>query len=373
MDTEFEVCHVRSSAGLYGAESVILGLLPALEPLGVRSTLHCLDNQYALEQALPAKAEALGIRTRRVPCRGRFDFATINALRRTIAAQPAVVLHVHDYKSALVAWLARGRRRIPIVATSHGQFSSTASLHLYHHLELSLMRRFDRVCIVADDMRDVLARAGVDAAKVRLIENGIDTARFVPGVRPVSRAEFALAPDAIVFGAAMRLTEQKNPLGLIDAFARVAAEIAGEVLLVVGDGPMRAATLERAAALGISGRVRIAGSREQMERIYALFDVFVLPSLYEGLPLALLEAMSAGCSIVATRVGHVPTVLEGLPCVQVAAGDVVALADGMCSAVGQAAPALRARVVDRYSVTRMARDYASVYDDVWRSRERKVA
>src|SRR6516162_4003886 len=129
---QLRVLHVRSSAGLYGAEYVILGVIPALARLGIPSTLLCLDNPYLETQPLHAKARLLGVNALRVPCRGCVDFATVQALRAEFMAWPGAIVHVHDYKSAAYAWMARGRRPMPIVATSHGQFSWTPSLHLYH-------------------------------------------------------------------------------------------------------------------------------------------------------------------------------------------------------------------------------------------------
>jgi glycosyltransferase involved in cell wall biosynthesis len=376
MGADYHVLHVRSSAGLYGAEYVILGLLPALRARGAEGTLLCLHNPNTPNQALCEKAQALGLPAQRLPCRGRFDFATVNALRGLLARHPNALLHVHDYKSALNAWLARGRRNVPIVATSHGQFSSTLSLQLYHRLELSLMRRFERVCIVAEEMRPLLMRKGVAAARIVLIPNGIDTRRFAPEVAPLERADFGIDADAIVFGAAMRLTEQKNPLGLIDAFARVAAALPRAVLAVVGDGELRDAVAARACERGVAGRVRLLGARGDLERFYTMIDVFVLPSLYEGLPLALLEAMAAQRPIVATAVGEVGDVLTGLGGALVPPGDAPALAGAMHAAALQppaTTAALRARVVERNSVERMAGDYAALYDDVWKGRERVAA
>jgi len=375
MRTDLHVLHVRSSAGLYGAEYVILGLVPALERRGIGSTLLCLDNQYLEQQPLHAKACALGLPAVRIPCRGRFDLATISALRSALAKQPNALLHVHDYKSALNAWIARGRGRTPIVATGHGQFSSTARLHLYHRLELSLMRRFDRVCMVSDEMRPLLVAAGVRDNAIRLIENGIDTDRFSPDVVPFPRAEFGIADNAVVFGSAMRLTAQKNVPGLIDAFAQVARDIPAAVLVIAGEGELREAANARAAALGITERVRLIGAREEMPRFYAMLDVFVLPSLYEGLPLALLEAMSMARTVVATRTGQVADVLEGLPAELVPAGDPVALAEAMRRAMSNPSDTsrLRERVVGRYSLATMADAYAGLYREVWRERERAAA
>jgi glycosyltransferase involved in cell wall biosynthesis len=354
MSAEFQVLHLRSSAGLYGAEYVILGLLPALAEGAIDARLLCLDNPRVATQALCAKAQELGVPCERLPCQGRFDFATVSALRRVLAAQANPLLHVHDYKSALVAWLARGRRKLPIIATSLGQFSSTLSLHLYHRLELSLMRRFDRIGIVSADMRPILMRAGVAAARIVLVENGIDTRRFAPQARPFARADFGIAENATVFGAAMRLTEQKNPLQLVQAFAQLASRLPDAVLAIAGEGVLHDAVRDCAAAAGVGGRVHLLGALDALERFYAMLDVFVLPSRYEGLPLAL---------------------LDGLAVAPVPPGDVAALAAAMHRAATRPAPvqALRARVVERYSVQRMARDYAALYRDVWRSHERAAA
>lgn len=369
------VLHLRSSAGLYGAEYVILGLQPELALRGIESTLLCLDNQYLAQQPLWRKAQALGIRSERVPCRGRFDFAAVAALRALLRRHPRALLHVHDYKSALIAWLARGRADVPIIATSHGQFSSTTRLRFYHLLELSMMRRFERVCIVAAEMQPLLVRAGVRAANIRLIENGVDTRRFSTAAPPLARADFGIADDCFVFGSAMRLNEQKNPLGLIEAFARVAADEPRVALIIAGDGPMRDAVKVRAAELHCSARVHLIGARDELERFYNMLDAFVLPSLYEGLPLALLEAMAAQRRIVATDVGQVAQVLDGTGTVPVPAADCVALARAMRAAMSTAqdGAALRRRVQERYSVQRMADAYAGVYREVWGRHERAAA
>jgi glycosyltransferase involved in cell wall biosynthesis len=374
MHTDPHVLHVRSSAGLYGAEYVILGLVPALAGFGIGSTVLCLDNPHLREQPLYEKARALGLPAERVPCRGRFDFAAVQALRRAIATHADVVLHVHDYKSAVYAWFARGSRRVPIVATAHGQFSFTPSLALYHRVELRLMRRFDRVCTVAADMRPALERAGVPRANICLIENGIDTARFAPDATPLARADFGIADDAIVFGTAMRLTEQKNPLGLIAAFAQVATRLPQAVLVVAGAGALRDAMLARATELGVAARVRLVGNVAEAARFYTMLDVFVLPSLYEGLPLALLEAMAAQCRIVAARVGQIPQVLADLGVELVAPGEDAAFAQAMIAAAAErsSTEGLRQRVVERYSVARMAGEYAQVYEEA-RSRHGRLA
>jgi glycosyltransferase involved in cell wall biosynthesis len=368
MSADFEVLHLRSSAGLYGAEYVILGMVPELNRIGIRSRLLSMDNQHLDAQPLYARAQAMGVPAERVPCNGRFDIGTLRALRDTLRRQPNTILHVHDYKSAFHAWLARGFGNTPIVATSHGHFPTTTNLRLYNRLELALMKRFEHVCVVSKEMLPVLARAGVDEKKTQLIENGIDTQRFDPSTPPLARSEFGIADDAVVFGSAMRLTDQKNPLGLVDAFARVRERLPNSVLVIAGDGPMRDAVEQRARERerAVADRVHLIGARNDLDRLYPMLDVFVLPSHYEGLPLALLEAMACERAIVATAVGQVPAVLEGTSAAVVQPGDTNAFTAAMYDAVNQPRrDTLRARVVERYSVANMTQQYACAYHDIW--------
>lgn len=370
MRAEPHVVHLHSGAGLYGAEYVLLGLLPALAQQGIESTLLCLDNHLMREQPLYERACALNIPARRLPCRHRFDFETLRVLRRALREHPNALLHVHGYKSAFYASLARRGGEPAVVATLHGHFSDSRSLRLYHALELWLMRGFERVCMVAAEMQPMLERAGVPGPNLSLIENGVDTTRFRPDAKPISRDECGIPEDAFVFGSAIRLSEQKHPLGLLDAFAAVLKQEPRCWLALAGDGPLHAAVLERTCALGIEGHVRMLGARDDLERFYPMLDCFVLPSLYEGLPLALLEAMAVALPIVSTAVGQIPGVLTGLPATLVPPGDPQALAAAMRDALEAGRtrhPELRQRVIERYSVARMARDYAALYRSLWNS------
>lgn len=359
------VLHLRSSAGLYGADNMVLSLVPALRRLGVDSLLLCLQNPLMERQALLERAQEMQVASSLLPCGGRFDWRTVRALRRRLRAQPRAIVHVHDYKTAFYAWLARGRLGHPIVSTCHGPFGRDLdALAMYQRLEVALMRRFERVCAVSEALIADLSRAGVRRERMGVIENGIDTERFHAGVAPWPLPA-GIAPDATVFGTAMRLDTPKNPLGLLEAYAASREAPGRSVLLVAGDGPLREAMLERARALGIAQELHLLGVVNEPERFYAALDVFVLPSLYEGLPLALLEAMACARAVVATEVGQVPGVLRGLPAAVVPPGDVVALAAALRAARRQrpaeVGPLLRERVCERYSVQRMAADYAAVY------------
>lgn len=375
MSAELHILHVFSSAGLYGAEHAVLGLMPALAREGIASTLACIDNPHLERQPLYERARSLGLQAERIPCSGRFDSATTRSLRTLVARHPGAIMHVHGYKSTFYALRARrGHPDVPVVSTLHGWVTNTRSLWLYRILELWMLRRVQCICIVARGMRKPLTDAGIPDNRIHLVENGIDTDRFRPDPGTLCRSDIGVPSDAFVFGAVQRLSDEKNPLGLLEAFAHVAKDVAQARLVIVGDGPRRGEFERRATTLGIAERVHVLGARQDTERLYPLFDCFVLASLTEGLPLALLEAMACARPVVASAVGQVPAVLEDLPATLVPAGDGEALASAMRDALRPAPPiGMRHRVLARYSVARMAHDYAAIYRELGGQHARKAA
>jgi glycosyltransferase involved in cell wall biosynthesis len=252
------------------------------------------------------------------------------------------------------------------MATLHGWVTRTASLRLYQWLEIRLLRRFQRLCIVSEEQRAPLVQAGIETGKIRFVENGIDTDRFRPDAVPLPRAELGIPDDAFLFGAAMRLRGEKNPLGLIDAFEEATRGATKAWLVIAGEGPLRRQIEERARTLGVTSRLRLLGARNDLERFYTMLDCFVLPSLREGLPLALLEAMASARPVICTSVAQIPDVVSGLDVQLIPPGDKDALVSSLKRAMDQRPPLmqLRNRIESQYSVARMARDYAAVYQEV---------
>jgi glycosyltransferase involved in cell wall biosynthesis len=360
-----EVLQLRSSAGLYGADQALLSLSEALPRHSVNTRLLCIRNYRMPVQALHEAASARGLGGALLPCAGRLDRATLRALREECERAPRAIVHVHDYKSASYAWLAARRRRVPLVSTLHGWIETSAGLRLYKRIELRLLRDFDALVVVAQAQRAVLQQAGVRDDRIHSIPNGIDTRRFSPQAPAATRAEFALGASTFVFGCVARLAPEKNVAALLDAFAALRGEGADIALLLVGDGPQRAALAERAVDAGVDDVVRFAGAVADTSRIYPLLDAFVLPSLTEGMPLAVLEAMACERPIVATSVGEVPILLHGTDrAMVVRPGDVAELLHAMRAtfAAGRGRDAAaRARVERAYSIDRAADAYATLY------------
>lgn len=369
---------VRSSAGLYGADRVVLMLNKALAARGERSRLLSINNYRMTHQALHEEARAQGQSCSLLACRGRVDPQTSTALAAHILHARPTLVHAHDYKSAFYAWLASRRQPAALVATLHGWVESSGSMRVYNRLELALLRRFDAVVVVTSQQVERLLTAGISRDRIHQVDNGIQCAATVAADRPRLRRDLQLAPTDIVFAAVGRLAPEKNLPALLDQFAMVSARCTDARLLVVGDGPQRSALEARARQLDIAGKVRFTGVRTDMQRIYPVVDCLVLPSLSEGLPLVLLEAMGFQIPVIATAVGDIPRVL-----VQSDHGQVLPVGDddALQRAMQFAADHPRRRdarardyVHARHTADAMADRYLAVYDSLGRiAHERRAS
>ena len=147
-----------------------------------------------------------------------------------------------------------------------------------------------------------------------MIENGVDPdiAATAPQ-RQAARALLGLPGDAPIIGTVGRLAPQKGQRDLVRALPSIRAAIPGTLIVIAGDGPLRGPLEDEARRAGVSDAVHFLGHRDVVPVILSALDLFVLPSLWEGLPLSLLEAMSMSLPVVATRaVGIEETVTDGV-------------------------------------------------------------
>jgi glycosyltransferase involved in cell wall biosynthesis len=203
------------------------------------------------------------------------------------------------------------------VKTAHGRPEPWAGVDrlkmaLYTGLDAFMTRlATDRIVAVSADLRTELI-SRLPASRVALIRNGIDPHEIrITTPRPIVRETLGLPADAPIFGSVGRLMPVKGLTYFLSSAPRTLEELPAARFLIVGEGPLRPELEERTRALGIETAVRFLGFRRDVIDLLNAIDVFVLPSLSEGLPMALLEAMALGKLIVASAVGGIPEVLHG--------------------------------------------------------------
>jgi glycosyltransferase involved in cell wall biosynthesis len=270
------------------------------------------------------------------------------AMRRALAGGVDVV-HTHHLGMLLHAGVASlPRRGWRWVHTEHirPDVERIYSRRLVRMAPV-LLRWPDLVTGVAEPVgRYFSENASVPASRVRVILNGVDVARFAGGGddRRTTRRALDIDDEAWVIGTIATLRPQKNHTLLLEAFARVARAVPAARLVLAGGGPLAETLEERSRALGVRDQVYFLGSRLDAPALLRAFDTYCLSSHYEGLPLTILEAMAAGCPIVATRVlGIAEVVRDGETGLLVSPDNPAALADALLRV--RAAPALAARLV----------------------------
>jgi glycosyltransferase involved in cell wall biosynthesis len=327
------IVHVAASTAMGGAEQVIFSLASAID----RNLFQCRFVLFVdvrrppceLQHMLQGRSEDVVV----INIRRTLEVRQIIELYRVLKASQPHVLHTHGYRCDMLGLVMARLLHIPVVSTVHGWTSATARLRFYEWCHRWVLRYFDGVITVSDSIRQILLRSGVHSGKIVKLNNALDTALFVGRNDGQGfREEVGICQQARVIGTVGRLSSEKGLDDFLKAGARLIARDPTIILLIVGDGPERWKLEALADSLGIAQAVVFCGYRRDVLRIYPALDLFVLPSLTEGIPIALLEAMASGKPVVASNVGGIPEVVEdGVTGLLVPPRDVNQLADKMWS------------------------------------------
>jgi glycosyltransferase involved in cell wall biosynthesis len=294
-----------------GIERQLLRLLPRLESRGRYSTTLLLTQR---EGTLARAFREAGLRVELVPLRGRLGRRAVSPLAARIRDRAPRLVHAHMYDAsttATAAALLAGRT--PVIASIHNLGVIEGRRRV---LQERLLNRFRAavVCVSEVVRRDYLARVGGAPEKVVVLYNGIDieAVRAVPPDPRGVREEFGLPADALVAVCVARLRMPQKAHGdLLEAFAAVARRNPRAHLLLVGEGPERAAIEFRIRAPDLEGRVVLAGEREDVFRLLRSCDVGTLASVREGFSNVVLECLAAGLPLAVTEVGGNREAMEG--------------------------------------------------------------
>jgi glycosyltransferase involved in cell wall biosynthesis len=372
-----KILHIIDSSGLYGAEIMLLNLMEEQRRMNLAPMLISLcdlndQNNEMVEEAKKRDLTALQFRMKR-----GYSFNSAIKLVRLAQEAHVAIIHSHGYKGdILIGSLPKHIRGIPMVRTQHGRTSTKklSKIWFYEALDWLIMRRMAAVIRVnkaAALHQTVNCLPDIHSC---IIENGIPELQFEP--RAVVRTDPAVhefCNDGFVIGTIARLSEEKGLIHLITALRILSQQNARVKAVVIGEGPQRQALEALVNDAGLAGKILFPGYRDHAYNYLQHFRVFVLPSLTEGLPITILEAMQSKVPIIASRVGGIPAVLEdGKTGILVEPGNPNALADAISRVLsdpqGSMQMGKRAREIalTKYSSRRMAEEYQHLYNSILR-------
>jgi glycosyltransferase involved in cell wall biosynthesis len=302
---KIKVLHIVSGDGWGGLETMVLDLLCS-EIYRTRIDVAVI---VLNEGRFASKARSSGLDVV-VVSESAMSFSSLSKeLKRVTGALRPDVIHTHRYKEILLGALLAGASAAQHVVTIHGYEPPTGCLlRARTFLSNSLcigaaLVQGARFVVVADHLRK---RFMIPRSRCLSIRNGIRIPQQVSSRSPIDPADH---PKEVVIGWVGRLVPVKGVSTLLKAVAEMSKSQPTPRVLLVGEGPERESLEKLAAALGLSERVRFVGFVEDIWPYYEQMDLFVLPSLHEGVPIALLEALGAGLPVVASAVGGIPHVI----------------------------------------------------------------
>ncbi len=361
------VLHLRSSGGFLGAEHVVIELAKESYAFGYEGIVGALKNVEDPTPEFIAVADSYGLRTKIFECHGSFDIRVASKIKKFIKTHQIKILHCHGYKEDAFGLTAR--TGIPKVATNHLWKTSTLKAKCYCLIDVLVIRFYDRIVGVSDEIVQGMSKVGIRSAFK--ISNGIDCNRFTVKSKDADLAEkYNLESDDFVLAMISSLSYEKNHQAAFKALSTI--DNPKVKLLIVGSGYLENDLKKQVEALDLSQRVVFTGALSNITDVLSIVNVFLLPSLSEGLPMALLEAMASGKAVVASNVGEVGNVVEhhvnGLLVERNNIDELRAAIEFFFEnqeKVRQYGRAARRTVEARFSSKIMAQNYCRVYDSLF--------
>ena len=350
---KLNVLHVCDHLGwegsrMHGVKRLFSWMIPGFDPRRFDVSLVSLRRKDLSEETL----DALGIDITYLH-KSKFDPATLPALLKVIDRKRIDVLHLHGYGATTFGRIAAGMRRLPVVLHEHANLTDTPWFQKV--ADRALEPWTDIAIAVSQSTAEFLVRArSVPQEKVKVVYLGVPLDEFsrtrTPAEIAEARRELGAEADDFLVGCVTRLHESKGNIYLVEAARRVLDRRPRARFVVIGEGPLLPELQARAQSLGLGDRCVFAGFARDVARAVSAFDVSVFPSLWEGTPLTVFEALAMGKPIVATDADGLLDVLTAEEdALIVARRDPQALADGLVRLIDD--PATRARLGTRARAT----------------------
>ena len=308
------IAMVRVSRTIRGAETQMLALSAALAERGHEILVVTREHSSLIEMA-----EQHGLRAVGLAISGDLNIRAPSRIARLLRSEGIEVVNAHGSHGSLACCLAARRARVPVVATFHTPVIGDAvsgrkpRRALLGRLTRPALMLADRVIAVSECSRRYLLALGFAEDHVETVHNGIDLRRYREADRAAARRELGVGDREVLFGFLGRLIEDKRPDLVLRAMKELARGLPVRAF-IAGEGPLRRRLSDLAAELDLGDRIMLTGFRSDTAALLAASDCLVAPSVREGLPIVLLEAMAAGRPVIASAVGGVPELVVDGEC-----------------------------------------------------------
>ena len=305
-----------------------------------------------------------------------FDVRKWGAVKKYLKEKQVQLIHAHGTRaSSNVLWAARSLG-IPVVYTIHGWSFHPDQQPLLRKLRIAGERYITRrtaVNISVSEANKASGKENIASFQSTLVNYGIDQTRFSPSaVMKDVRAELGIGREKLLVLFIARFTLQKQPLAMIKGFREALQRVPGMHLLMVGDGELKREAVQLSKELGLDKDITFVTFRQDVPDVLAAADIFVLPSLWEGLPIGLLEAMAMGKAIIASDVDGTGEVLKnGVNGILIRTGNLVGELTEALAGLAQdpdSRKKFQERVIEtineKFNVITMTRAIETIYDDV---------
>jgi len=362
------ICELLHGLYVGGMERIVISLSLGLSSRGHSVFVCCYDGLGKWESSLLAR----GVPTHLVSRRPGIDWHLPRKLSRYLREERIDVLHCHNDTAFFYGYPAAWMTGIPVVYTEHSLKDRESRIKKI--VRSVFFRGTSMITVVAEEIGERLAREEwAPKARIRVIWNGVDGSLYKPrdsGFIRRKREELGISSGAIVLGTVGRYCPEKN-YGMLLEVLGILQDTCNPVLVMVGDGPLMKDFVRDAKRLGVIDNLRILGERDDTQELYPAFDLFLLSSVREGMPLVVIEAMACALPVVSTDVGGIRNIVkDGKTGFLVPAGDASAMASRIRLLMANAA--LREQFgrnarnfFERsLSIEQMVGQYESIYSEV---------
>ncbi|HNV87316.1 MAG TPA: glycosyltransferase [Candidatus Omnitrophota bacterium] len=305
-----KICYLLPKMGIGGAERHVLSLAAGLRARGHDAGIACVFEEGRLEDEIRSK----GIPLENLNLPARWDLATLFKIWKWLRAKQIDVLHTYLFGLDFFGVFPARLLKIPVIISSRREI---ALWQKRRHLMMVQLGNFfvDHVVCCSQAVREwVLKKEKISGKRASVIRNGVDFNRFRnssrPDCRDKIRQEFGIPAKSFLIGTVANFSIEKGYPYLIDAAAIVLKKRPDARFLFIGGGPLLGEMKQKAEAVSPEGGIIFTGYRSDIPDLIAAMDVFVLASLIEGFPNALLEAMAMGTPVVATETGGIPELVR---------------------------------------------------------------